>query len=257
MLTFKNTTIVFTTLMVLFICLHVTIALPLYLLVALFVAYSIMIFYGSYFVSSGFFVAVICRGNTSFKKIAITFDDGPAGKYTPDILALLEHHAVQAAFFLIGKRIKGNEHLVKAIHENGHLIGNHSFSHHFFFDFFSSKRMFADIHSTGVLLQEEIGLRPKFFRPPYGVTTPPMKRALEKGDYIPVGWNIRSMDTMIRDESKLYHKVTKALKPGAILLFHDTCKTTVSILPQVIEYAKKQGYEFVRLDELINKPAYA
>ena len=84
-----------------------------------------------------------------------------------------------------------------------------------------------------------------------------MKKALAAGNYIPVGWNIRSLDTVIKDNNKLFKKVTGALHPGAILLFHDTSKTTLNVLPLIIEEALNKGYEFVRLDKLINKEAYA
>jgi peptidoglycan/xylan/chitin deacetylase (PgdA/CDA1 family) len=72
-----------------------------------------------------------------------------------------------------------------------------------------------------------------------------------------VGWNIRSLDTVIKNEEKLFHRVTKAIKPGSIILFHDTSKTTLNVLPAVIEYALGNGYTFERLDTLLNKPAYA
>jgi len=257
MLTFKNTNIVFITGLVALAILHGVIMLPAYVLLTFFLMYTLVIFYGSYFVHSDFFIKVICAGNNMEKKIARSFDEGPATEYTPAILELLRKYNISAAFFCIGKRIAGNEPIIRNIHQQGHIIGNHSYSHHFWFDFFSSKKMLADLKQMDQSLQRVVPLQPHLFRPPYGVTTPGMKRVMKEGNYTPVGWNIRSMDTIIKDEKKLYDKVISALKPGAIVLFHDTSKTTLAVLPAVIEYALDKGYEFVRLDKLIKKEAYA
>jgi len=237
--------------------LNINMAIPVNAFITLLLLYSLVISYGSYFVHSDFFIHVICNGNNNEKKIALSFDDGPATEYTPDILALLSRYNISATFFCIGKRITGNEPIIRNIHQQGHIIGNHSYSHHFWFDFFSSKRMLADLKQMDESLQGAVPLQPRLFRPPYGVTTPGMKRVMKEGNYIPVGWNIRSMDTVIKDEKKLFNKVISALKPGAIVLFHDTRKTTLAVLPAVIEYALDKGYEFVRLDKLIKKEAYA
>jgi peptidoglycan/xylan/chitin deacetylase (PgdA/CDA1 family) len=117
--------------------------------------------------------------------------------------------------------------------------------------------MYEDLQRMDALVQKVIGLKPKLFRPPYGVTNPNLKRAFAKGNYIPVGWNIRSLDTMIGDEQKLLAKVTKALKPGAVVLFHDTGKAIPAVLPAFIKHARAKGYEIVRLDKLLKLEPYA
>jgi len=95
------------------------------------------------------------------------------------------------------------------------------------------------------------------FRPPYGVTNPNLRKAVIEGKYISVGWNIRSLDTVITDHQRLLLKVTKALKPGAVVLFHDTGKAIQSVLPAFIELARQEGFEFVRLDKLLKLEPYA
>ena len=147
-----------------------------------------------------FFYKVICSANTDQKEIAISFDDGPASNYTPEILQLLKQDNVKAAFFCIGNRIAGNESIIAKIKEEGHIIGNHSYSHHFWFDLFSSKKMLDDLKKMDQEIERVIGLQPKLFRPPYGVTNPNLKKAIIKGDYTPVGWSVRSMDTVIKNE---------------------------------------------------------
>ncbi|MEO6489070.1 MAG: polysaccharide deacetylase family protein, partial [Ferruginibacter sp.] len=77
------------------------------------------------------------------------------------------------------------------------------------------------------------------------------------GNYIPVGWSVRSFDTVIRDEQKLLIKIVRALKPGAVFLFHDTSLSTLNILPQFIKEVKNQGYNIVPLDKLLHLTPYA
>jgi len=225
-------------------------------LIPLFV-YSLILFYGSYAVHSSFYIPVQCAARTEEKSIAISFDDGPDPAHTPAILELLEKTGVKAAFFCIGKNIPGREDLLRKIDREGHLIGNHSYSHHFWFDLFSAGRMYADMKLMDQLTFEATGLTPRLFRPPYGVTNPNLKKAIRRGDYIPIGWSIRSMDTVIRDEKRLLQKITKDLKPGAIVLFHDTGSATLSILPAFIHYVKARGYEIIRLDKLLKLEPYA
>ena len=100
------------------------------------------------------------------------------------------------------------------------------------------------------------GLAPKLFRPPYGVTNPNLKKAIIDGDYISIGWNIRSLDTVIKDEKKLMQKVTRAVRPGAIILFHDTSKTMLNILPAFIKYLLAEGYTITRLDKMLKLNPY-
>ena len=101
------------------------------------------------------------------------------------------------------------------------------------------------------------GLKPKLFRPPYGVTNPNVKKAIINGSYTPVGWSVRSMDTVMKDEKKLLAKINGGIQPGAVFLFHDTGKITLNILPYFIQEVKKRGYNIVPLDKLLDLQAYA
>ncbi len=256
MLNFRNTNILFALLMSVLIVLHFYLNVPLLVYLFTLLIYSLILFYGSYFIQSGFYIKAICAARTDKKVIAITFDDGPAESYTPQILQVLKEHDAQAAFFCIGSRIAGNEILLQAIHEQDHIIGNHSYSHHFWFDLFSAKKMLSDMKLMDVIVNEYTGLTPKLFRPPYGVTNPNVKKAIVDGGYTPVGWSLRSMDTVIKDKKKLLEKVKQNIKPGAIILFHDTSETTLGILPELIRFIKADGYRIVRLDKMINLSPY-
>lgn len=257
MLNFRNTNIFFSILLAILIAVHINSGMPWYAYLLLFIVYSLIVFYGCYYVGSNFFIKVVCAADTDKKVIAISFDDGPALNYTPQILQLLNYHEIKASFFCIGNRIIGNEAVLKQIVEDGHIIGNHSYSHHFWFDMYSSGKMLADLKHMDQATEAVTGLRPKLFRPPYGVTNPNLAKAIRKGNYTAVGWNVRSLDTVIKDEAELLRRVSKGIKPGAVFLFHDTSKTTLNVLPEFIKEVKKQGYDIVPLDKLLHLSPYA
>ena len=257
MLNFKNTNIVFILLLLLLTALNARHPIPLYVFITIVLLYLAILFYGSYYVGSNFFMKVLCSAATGTKQIAISFDDGPAAACTAEILQVLKHNNVPAAFFCIGKNITGNELLLKQIAAEGHVIGNHSYSHHFWFDLFSTQKMLRDVNKMNETVKQTIGVEPKLFRPPYGVTTPNMKKVMKQGSYTAIGWNIRSLDTVIKEEDKLLQKINDLLQPGAIVLLHDTSKTTLAILPRFIAAARSKGYEFVRVDKLLNVAPYA
>ncbi|HEX3386565.1 MAG TPA: polysaccharide deacetylase family protein, partial [Mucilaginibacter sp.] len=129
--------------------------------------------------------------------------------------------------------------------------------HHFWFDMFSSGKMLADMRMMDKEVSNITGKTPKLFRPPYGVTNPNLRKAIIRGDYIPVGWSMRSLDTVIKDEKRLLNKVISKIKPGAVFLFHDTSDATVSVLPAIISEIQANGYTIVRLDKMLNLQAYA
>lgn len=257
MLNFRNTNIILITLLVIATGLDLYTRIPFFVYPALLLSYSAVVFYGCYFVHSNFFLPVICSAKTGKKEIAISFDDGPMNQYTPETLKVLNEHGVEAAFFCIGRRIGENEKLFQQLHEEGHMIGNHSYSHHVWFDLFSYKKMLRDLKRMDNEMKRVTGLQPKLFRPPYGVTNPNLKKAIINGGYTPVGWSVRSMDTVISDNKALFDRVSKSLKPGAIFLFHDTSKTTAAILPAFLKWVKESGYEIVRLDKMLHLKPYA
>lgn len=257
MLNFNNINIVFIALLIALIGYHFFYGLPWYIFVLLLLVYLSLLFYGSYNVRSNFYVRTVSSADTSKMQIAISFDDGPSTAYTPQILDILKHHNVQAAFFCIGKRIAENEALLQRVHDEGHIIGNHSYSHDLWFDLFSAGKMTEDLFRMNKAMKKVIGVEPRLFRPPYGVTNPNLKKAILKGKFIPVGWSVRSMDTVIKDAAKLLEKVTGSLKPGAVVLFHDTSKPTLDMLPAFIEQARQKGYSIIRLDKLLNLEPYA
>ncbi len=214
------------------------------------------IIYGSATIQSNFYLKAYNSASTTEKKIAITFDDGPNPLYTQKILSILTEYQAKATFFLIGKNIDGNEHILNEIYNQGHLIGGHSFNHGFFIDFKSVNGFIEEINQTNRLIETTIGKRPRLFRPPYGVTTPNIASAVKKLKQDVIGWNVRSLDTTNDSTEIVYNRVITQLKPGSIVLFHDTSDKTVEVLKQTLNFAEENGFKIVNVDELLKIQAY-
>lgn len=258
MLTFRSTNLFFGLLFLTLAAwgLKQPVAWWIYLLV--FIAYSLVLFYGVYFIQSGFFLKTIYRGTAAAgRAIALSFDDGPAPDFTPRVLDILKQHEVKAAFFVIGKNIAGREALVQRIVAEGHILGNHSFSHSPWFDLFPAKRILAELRQTDRSIAALHGRLPRFFRPPYGVINPNVRTAVRQSGHAVIGWNIRSYDTMINDKQTLMRRLLRLLKPGAVVLLHDHGKQTLECLPEFIRTVRERGYRILPLDQLINEEPYA
>jgi peptidoglycan/xylan/chitin deacetylase (PgdA/CDA1 family) len=212
--------------------------------------------YGASVLSAQFFLPVKFQGDTNSNKIAITFDDGPIPVMTERILDVLTTYKVPAAFFCIGNRVKDYPALTKRIHDSGHLIGNHSYWHGAMFDLQSPEKIAKELTDTDSAIQKVINKKPNFFRPPFGVTNPMVAAAVKKGGYKTIGWSIRSFDTVTKNGSVLFERVTKSLKGGDVILFHDYSASTLEILPAFLEHVAKVGLKIVRVDELLKEKAY-
>ncbi|MFD2919054.1 polysaccharide deacetylase family protein [Terrimonas rubra] len=227
------------------------------LLAAILVIGSTVLFYGSYYINSGFYVKVVSSAETDKKQIAISFDDGPSPDFTPRVLAILQEKNVPAAFFCIGRQVELYPRILQQVHEQGHIIGNHSYSHGKLFDLLGTEKMYHDLQQMNAVTRQAIGVTPLLFRPPYGVTNPNLAKAIKRSGFVTVGWNIRSLDTITGDADKLLQRVLKQVKPGAVVLFHDTCAVTVTMLPVFIDTLKAQGYAIVPLHKMLNLQPYA
>ncbi len=228
---------------------------PVYLLALIFIYFSI-IFYGAAFIQSGLFLNAICSADRQDKKISITFDDGPDKEITPAVLAVLKEKNIKATFFIIGKNIEPNKELIKKMDDEGHLIGNHSFSHHYWFDLFSSGKMTNEIIQTNELIFQTIHKKPSMFRPPYGVTNPNVYRAVKHTGLKTIGWSIRTFDKQDKPVDETLKKITSKIKSGDIILFHDTHQKIIPLLTKVIEFANKNNFEIIPLDQLLKIKTY-
>lgn len=256
MLSYRKINVLFLAfvLLLLFLCFFTTIRWW-YFLLLLGLRFVVLVI-GSSFIQLNFHVKAYCENpNEKQRKIALTFDDGPT-EFTPQILALLDQYSAKATFFCIGKNVEKHPETVKRTFENGYIIANHSYSHSHFFDFFGRRKVTQELQKTDGLIQDIIGKRPRFFRPPYGVTNPAIARALKVTGHHVIGWNIRSMDGVSNDESKIYNRIVRQIQPGAVVLLHDTSGASVRVLEQLLLFLQANNYTVVPLDGLLNLKAY-
>ncbi len=227
----------------------------LYLLLPVFIWLSLTIF-GAFEIRLNYFLKAYHRGeNDSEKIISLTFDDGPT-EFTPRVLEILEKNNAKATFFCIGKQIENYPEILQRTHQSGHLIWNHTFHHSSKNGFYSTEKIIDEIISTNQLIKEEIKITTKLFRPPFGVTNPHIAKALEKTKHYVIGWNIRSLDTVIEDEKQLLTRIKRQIKPGSIILLHDTSDKTANVLEQLFVFLQKENYKVVLLDELLKIDVY-
>jgi len=212
---------------------------------------------GASMLSANFHFKSICNPQTNEKVISLTFDDGPHGEATEKVLAVLKEFKVTATFFCIGNKINNEISLFKKMSEEGHIIANHSYSHGNLFDLQPTNKLIEELELTNKTIKNAIGKTPLFFRPPYGIATPALGRAIQKTNMVSVGWNIRSFDTSIKNPEKIFQKIKPQIKQGSIILLHDRVEGCDVVVRLLLNYLKENNYTVLRLDKLINKPAYA
>lgn len=223
---------------------------------ALSIAYCALLVYGSARIGSNFYVEAVCSAATASKEVALTFDDGPDGRTTEEVLRILGEYGAPAAFFLIGRNIAGHRNLVRKIDALGHIIGGHSYSHGACFDLRSASAMSAEFAATDELVYELIGRSINLFRPPYGVTNPALRKAAAAREYTCIGWSIRSLDTSIRDAKDVLARITARIRPGSVILLHDTSANAPEILAGLLAYLRQEHYTVRRLDDMLGVRAY-
>ncbi|WP_394754095.1 polysaccharide deacetylase family protein [Crenothrix sp.] len=255
-MTFKSTRTSVLLIISLIALLHVFFGSSLVWLVLPAVVFLLLIAYGSITIQANFFTPALCCADIVDKYIALSFDDGPNQQYTPEVLSTLAQYNAPATFFVIGKNILGNESILQQIDVAGHSIGNHSYSHSFFIDFKSVQGFKHELQQTEDSVFNVIGKRMTLFRPPYGVTTPHLAQAAKALNYTIVGWNIRSFDTTTKSAQAIAQRVQSQIKPGAIILFHDTSVKTIQALKQTLDFAKHNGYKVISIEQLLKINVY-
>lgn len=214
---------------------------------ALLFLYLSIEFAGAYFVGLNFHLPSLNHLNKNENRIALTFDDGPCEPQTAKVLDTLLKHQVKATFFVIGKNISGNETLLRRMVAEGHSIGSHSYSHHFWIDMWGRKKLQEDITQSLERIKNCTGQEVKLFRPPYGVTTPNFAHVLKELNLRSVGWNVRSYDTSSTDISKIMARVLQQTKNGSIILLHDRLDYAPELLDKLIPALKEMKFEFVTI----------
>lgn len=201
-----------------------------------------VIAWGALNIDSQFFVRTECSFAAVGREVMLTFDDGPDHEKTPQILALLKQYDAKAVFFCIGHRVDLNPETTRLIVESGHQIGSHSYEHGYLFDLKPANEVKHDLNRVHVAIARATDVEPVLFRPPYGVTNPNIAQALKSFNYRVIGWNLRSFDTLIHEPKKLEKRVLKRIRPGSIILLHDTAPAVLPVLESILKHLRDNGY---------------
>jgi peptidoglycan/xylan/chitin deacetylase (PgdA/CDA1 family) len=204
----------------------------------------------------GVFVLSASRGS---RKVALTFDDVPDPRFTPQVLDVLRKKKVKATFFVVGTRSRKHPDLVRRIHKEGHNLGNHSYNHPDF-----SKlplvKMQEQIGRAEKVIEGIVGFRPRLVRPPYGEILPSQLEWAKKRGYTVVNWDVDSADWRQLNADQVFRNVTRTVRPGSVVLMHagggegQNLSGTVRALPRIIDWLRAHDYEPVTLTELIHLP---
>ena len=200
---------------------------------------------------------IIKRGNEEEKIIALTFDDGPDEVFTPQILNILKKYDIKATFFVIGEKVSRNEDIIKRQIEEGHEIGNHTFTHINALkkNYFEIKE---EIEKTQEAIKSVTGEEPTIFRPPYRGLSRDLCRIIKEKNMNIVLWsNIDVRDWSNPGVDTMVNTIENEIENGNILILHDynTVRNdksqTIETLEIVIPKLKKMGYKFVTVSELM------
>ncbi len=184
---------------------------------------------------------------TEQKKIALTFDDGPHPYYTEQLLDGLRERGVKATFFVTGEHAKLHPEVIARMNEEGHLIGNHTYSHMQL----SNKNRDAfreELIRTNEVIKEITGEDVLYVRPPYGTWDKNFETEL---NMFPVLWTVDPLDWCSSNVAGITSKVVDQVEENDIILMHDYYDSTVTAALNIIDQLQQQGYSFVTVEEIL------
>jgi peptidoglycan-N-acetylglucosamine deacetylase len=194
-------------------------------------------------------------------EVAMTYDDGPNDPYTGQLMDVLARNHVRATFFVIGRYVRQKPQIVRALHHAGHLIGCHTMSHPKLM-YMGRKRIRAEIADATALIEDTIGDRVRFFRPPFGARNPAVFRVAMQLRLTPVLWNVTSWDWKAKSAAEIELRLQRGIelnqrrRRGSNVLMHDGShldmgsdrRRTVTASANLLATASSNGIRFVTLD---------
>jgi len=211
--------------------------------------------------TSSLFYPTVSHGSRKHARVALSFDDGPDPEVTPAVLDALAEHGARATFFAIGRLLEAHPTVARRIAAEGHELGNHSWRHSRWQNFFGSSAQTREIARGARAIAAVTGrsTRP-LYRPPIGLKSPPFARAAYQARLTLVGWSLRSRDTQTRDPERIAARVLGRIRPGDIVLLHDghdrpglhrpACAQAV---PLILQGLREKGLECTTVSELLEQ----
>lgn len=189
---------------------------------------------------------------TPEKKIAISFDAAWGTDFTYDILDTLDKYNIKTTFFLVDFWVKKNPEVVKEIDRRGHEIGNHS-TNHPYMSKLDEFQIIKELKTAEESIKQITGKRTTLFRPPFGDYNDRLIRVCRENGYYVIQWDVDSLDWKEYGVQPVVDRVTRNVRNGSIVLFHNNAKYVSEYLPIVLEKLLSEGYEIVPVSELIYK----
>ncbi|WP_151736335.1 polysaccharide deacetylase family protein ['Paenibacillus yunnanensis' Narsing Rao et al. 2020] len=188
--------------------------------------------------------------------VALTFDDVPDPRFTPQLLEVLRRNHVKATFFVVGSRAEKHPRIIAQMVRDGHSIGNHSYNHPEF-GRLSMPEFQSQIIRTENILRAQTGFKPRLIRPPYGDISEPQVRWARDRGYKIVNWNVDSLDWKSLPKTQVRNNILAHAGKGAVILQHggggqsSNLQGTIQALPEVIRILRKRGYTFVTVPQML------
>ena len=204
----------------------------------------------------------IYREPTDEKVVALTFDDGPSPVWTPKILDELKKADVLATFFMLGEHVAKYPEVARRVAEEGHEIGNHTYDHRVLI-YYKINKLEREIKDTETVIKNVTGKTTRYFRPPKAWLTNEEKKKIDEMGYKTILWTLNSKDWVTFDDKYIIRYILHNIRPGDILLFHDSGgvfsaeggnrKETVKTIPGLVKKLREKGYGFVTITQLLNE----
>ena len=194
-------------------------------------------------------------------EVALTYDDGPNDPYTGQLMDVLARNQVRATFFVIGRYVRQKPQIVRALHQAGHLVGCHTMNHPRLM-YMAGRKMRAEISDATALIEDTIGSRVRFFRPPFGARNPAVFRVAAELRLTPVLWNVSSLDWKAKSAAEIELRLERGIarnqrkQRGSNVLMHDgghlemgtDRRRTVTATANLLGKTGRDGIRFVTLD---------
>lgn len=189
------------------------------------------------------------------KKISISFDAAWGADDTQALIDIFKKYNIKVTFFVVGEWVDKFPDMVKALHDAGHEIENHSNSHPHLTNL-SKNDIAAEIEGCNDKIEAITGVRPTLIRPPYGDYDNKVIETVDSLHMYTIQWSVDSLDWKDLSAADITKRVVSAIEPGSIVLFHNAAKHTPEALPGIIEKLLADGYEFLPISQLIYKENY-
>jgi len=189
------------------------------------------------------------------KLVSVSFDAAWGNEDTQTLIDILGRYGVKATFFVVGEWVDKYPESVKALHQAGHEIMNHS-NTHAHYPQLSVEEVVADLNACNDKIQAVTGVRPTLVRLPYGDYDDNSISAVRSLGMEPIQWDVDSLDWKDLEAPDIVRRVTDRVKPGSIVLFHNAAKHTPQALPEILETLTRQGYTFVPISQILLSGEY-